>query len=190
MLNVAHFAAGWDATSYGAVQTSRSRPSFGHDAVKEYAEIKRKHRSNEQQETKRKAATISRVLTQSFSQRAPEVPEEKRDFLESPNANRPYEAIAVKVRFGDSAARLLLEHRTSFLVAQPERSQPSRDGLPQFCSAEPATVEEDRQHTCGDNQNTEAKNRASLFLVERKEFIVWMLVVVFLSDLWTLAPPA
>jgi hypothetical protein len=52
------------------------------------------------------------------------------DFLESPDANRPYEAIAVRVKFGD------------------------------------------RQHTCGDNQNTEAKNRPSLLLVERKEFIV------------------
>jgi hypothetical protein len=64
-----------------------------------------------------KAATISRALTQSFSQRAPEMPEEKGDFLESPNANRPYEAIAVKVQFGGTAARLL-EHSFSTSVGK------------------------------------------------------------------------
>jgi hypothetical protein len=54
-----------------------------------------------------KAATISRALAQSFSQRAPEVPEERGDSLKSPGANRPCEAIAVKVKFGRTTARLL-----------------------------------------------------------------------------------
>ena len=56
-----------------------------------------------------KAATISRALTQSFSQRAPEMPEERGDSLKSPGANRPHVTIAVKVKFGATAARLL-EH--------------------------------------------------------------------------------
>ena len=41
----------------------------------------------------------------SFSERAPEVPEEKRYSLKSPGANRPYEAITIKVKFGGTAAR-------------------------------------------------------------------------------------
>ena len=56
-----------------------------------------------------KAATISRALAQSFSQCAPEVPHEREDSLKFPGANRPPEAIVVKVKFGGTAARLF-EH--------------------------------------------------------------------------------
>jgi hypothetical protein len=49
------------------------------------------------------------IVMPSFSDRAPEMPEEKRYFPESPAVNRPYQAGPVKVKFGGTTARFF-EH--------------------------------------------------------------------------------
>ena len=49
------------------------------------------------------------ILMSSFSERAPEMPEEKRNFLKSSATNRSYETGPVKVKFGCAAARFF-EH--------------------------------------------------------------------------------
>lgn len=54
-----------------------------------------------------KVATMSSTAAQSFSQGAPEVPQEKWDSLESPGINRPDEATAVKVKLSGAVARSL-----------------------------------------------------------------------------------
>ena len=46
------------------------------------------------------------ILMSSFSERAPEMPEEKRNFLKSSAPNRSYETGPVKVKFGRAAANL------------------------------------------------------------------------------------
>ena len=46
------------------------------------------------------------ILMSSFSERAPEMPEEKREFLKSSATNRSYETGPVKVKFGRAAASL------------------------------------------------------------------------------------
>jgi len=160
--------------------------------VKEYAEIKRKHRSNEQQETKRKAATISRVLTQSFSHRAPEVPEEKRDFLESSDANRPYEAIAVKVEFGDSAGRLRGFLNTGLLFSWHSRREANRRAMAcrNFAAPSPQPLRKTASIPAAITRTLRRKIVLLYFWWKERSSLFWMLVVVFLSHPWTLAPPA
>ena len=75
-----------------------------------------------------KAATISRALAQSFSQRAPEVPEERGDSLESPGANRPYKATAVKIDFGRTAASLLKHCDFDSLIVRRDLVRLGLDG--------------------------------------------------------------
>jgi hypothetical protein len=73
--------------------------------------IKRKQCSDKHDEAA-KAATMSSMAVQSFSQRAPEVPQEKWDSLESPGPNRPYQTTAIKVKLSGTTARAL-HHRFS-----------------------------------------------------------------------------
>jgi hypothetical protein len=47
------------------------------------------------------------VLMSSFSERAPEMPEEKRNFLKSSATNRSYETGPVKIKFGCEVFRAL-----------------------------------------------------------------------------------